>query len=124
MSELAGLAPKPKEFDINGTKLSFVPIEFDEDCAALLEMVNLSATEKIDQIKKIIKKMLKKSYPDATEEELEYVNSMRNILPLFDAFSSVMGLDNAKVRNKINILKDVQRQKIEQARQEAGQPAA
>lgn len=124
MSELAGLAPKPKEFDINGIKLSFVPIEFDDDCASILEMDKSSAVKQIDQIKILIRKMLKKSYPDAPDKELDDAMTINNLIPLFNAFSSIMGLDNTETKSKIQVLKDVQRQKIEQARQEAGQPAA
>lgn len=119
MSELAGLRPKRKEFDINGMKLSFLPLDMDEEVAQFIEDADKGKpSEQILKSKKLIERMLKESYPEATEEELKDCMKLNNLIPLMNAFVEVMGLSEAKANPKVNLIKE----RINALREQAGQP--
>lgn len=109
MSILAQITTK-KRFNINGLELDLGSIELDQDTVALMDIKEDTPNDvKLDLIKKAVKKMVKDSVPDATEEELNEMVKLKNLIPLIDAFYEVNGmmdeknLSNAqKIKNAIS----------------------
>lgn len=106
MSELSKLSTK-KEYDINGTKLTLESLELDEDMAEFIEMKEDVPKEKMtEMMKKVIKKTLKISYPDADDEEIRQCMKMKNLMPLMEAVSDVNGMSKETNRNSTSVIKD------------------
>lgn len=60
---------KPKDFVIGGEVFSVYPLSVEEDLEIVMEMTNPAKAG--SALKKLIMKTIRKSVPDATEEEIK-----------------------------------------------------
>ena len=96
MSILSGITAG-KVYNINGVDLELKSVHVDKDVESLLEgKKDVPIGEQIELMKTMVKKMLKDSIPDATEQELEDSTRLRTLLPLIDAFYDVCGMTDEK----------------------------
>ncbi len=79
----------------NGLELSFKSPHVDKDIEELLEgKKELPMSEQMALLKRLVKKMLKESIPDATEQELDDCMRIKTLLPLINIFYEVTGMGN------------------------------
>ena len=68
MSRIERLLAKPKEYDIGGELITFYPMNI-KDLPLIVKMSD--ETKKAEAIGEMIRKSLKRSVPDITEEEID-----------------------------------------------------
>ncbi len=83
MSKLSELQGKPRVFKVGETELTLKPLTVDE-----LELFNIDEKappeKQMESTKGMINKILKNSYPDATDEELKNI-SLEHLTELMTA---------------------------------------
>ena len=102
MSKLSALQGKPQVFKIGETELELKPLTVDE--LELFSMDENAPIEKqLENSKKLIKVILKKSVPDATDEEINGI-SLEHLTDLMEAVTKLHNLKTEKtslVKQKI-----------------------
>lgn len=93
MSKLSKLLGKPKDFVIGGEVFSIYPLSVQDDLELVLEMSNPEKAPAA--IKKLIVKTIKKSVPDATDEEIQGLG-LKYFKDFKDAIEDVNGLGEEK----------------------------
>ena len=111
MSKLSKLMGKPEEIELEGEKFVIHPLTMKE----IDLFVNMSSPEKqAEAIKQIITLTLKKTVPDATDEELDNVN-FKYLMELFEVISKVNGLEkygeSPAVKKELERLKELKSRK-------------
>lgn len=95
MSKLSKLLGKSKVFNIGGIDLEIRPLTIDE-----LDLFNIdenaSAKEQMKNTKELVKYVLKKSVPDATDDELNNIGT-EYIEPIMNAILEVNGFSKSKI---------------------------
>ena len=103
MSKLSELQGKPRVFKIGETELTLKPLTVDE-----LELFNIDdkapPEKQMESTKGMITKILKNSYPDATDEELKNI-SLEHLTELMNAIMKLHKLDSGD--SKMQKVKDV-----------------
>lgn len=105
MSKLSALQGKGKVFNIGGVELELKPLSVDE-----LDMFSVDDKAPMDKqmemSKNILRAILKKSVPDATEEELKNI-SVEHLEELMKAVSELHNLSNtdSKLEKIKNVIK-------------------
>ena len=89
MSKLGSLTGKPKTFTIGGIELEIKPLTLG-DADLIFELQN--EEKRGEAMKNLIKKTLKDSVPDASDEEINAVG-MRHFKELSEAIVDVNGLE-------------------------------
>ena len=102
MSKLEALQGKAKTFKIGDVELELKPLTVDE-----LELFSIDENAPIEEqmksSKKLISTILKKSVPDATEDEIKGIS----LEHLNDLMSAVMKLHNLEKDSGMQKIKDV-----------------
>lgn len=92
MSELGKLAGKSLKVEIGKVSLELVPLKFKEREVIAGLFSSSNPREQMEAMMEFIKKVLKNSYPDATDEELDDV-SFEHFTELSKAVMKVHGLE-------------------------------
>ena len=102
MSKLAALQGKSQTFKIGDVELELKPLTVDE-----LELFSIDENAPIEKqmesSKKLISTILRKSVPDATEDEIKGIS----LEHLNDLMTAVMKLHNLEKSSGISKIKDV-----------------
>jgi hypothetical protein len=85
---------QPQEVEIGGEKLMLHPLDL-RSLPLLLGVGSSDPNKQADCLQKIMKKTLKISVPDATEDELNSI-ALTHFQPLSEAIMKVNGLEDAK----------------------------
>jgi DNA-directed RNA polymerase subunit H (RpoH/RPB5) len=110
MSKLSQLQGKPQVFTIGEVELTLKPLTVDE-----LELFSIDANAPVEKqmeaTKGLIQKVLKKSVPDATDEEiknisLEYLEELMNAIMKLHKFKE----DDSKISMIKNVIQARQNQ--------------
>jgi len=110
MSRLERLLGKPKEFEIGGEKLMIHPLTLGH----IDLMMNAGNEEKqASAIKEILTITLKKSVPEATDEEIENLG-MEHFETLFSAIAEVNKLGDkdaptSKIKERLKQIQDTKK---------------
>lgn len=91
MSKLARFLGKSEIVKIAGEDIEIFPLTFDES-DDILNLTSLSEAIKKAALKNIITKSLKKSFPDATEEEIKNFD-IRYLNDFLNAVLKISGLE-------------------------------
>ena len=103
-----------KNYIVNGVELYIKSPHVDEDVEFLLEgKKDLPQKEQIVLMKRLIKKMLKESIPEVTEEELNDSVRLGTLLTFIDIFYEVSGLTDEENISRAEKIKSA----IEQRRE-------
>ena len=96
MSELSKLAGKPKKFKIGDIEISIKPLSV----ADMDIMMKLGKEEtQTEATKELLDKVLKDSYPEATEEEINRIE-LKNFKKIMESIMEVNGMDKSDVDTK------------------------
>ena len=103
-----------KNYIVNGVELYIKSPHVDEDVEFLLEgKKDLPQKEQIVLMKRLIKKMLKESIPEVTEEELNDSVRLGTLLTFIDIFYEVSGMTDEENISRAEKIKSA----IEQRRE-------
>lgn len=106
MSKLSALTGKPMDFKIGELDLTIKPLRLDD-----LHLFNIDANAPVDkqmeQIKKLVAKVLKDAVPDATDEEINGM-SVEHLTDLMNAIMKVNNLEGIS-----NVPKGIKKQIIQ-----------
>ena len=103
-----------KNYIVNGVELYIKSPHVDEDVEFLLEgKKDLPQKEQIVLMKNLIKKMLKESIPEVTEEELNDSVRLGTLLTFIDIFYEVSGMTDEENISRAEKIKSA----IEQRRE-------
>jgi len=91
MGKIGSLSVKPKTVKILDEEFTLSPISFGERSVLAKVMDSVKGSERTEGLFNLIKAVLKKSYPDMTEEEFEGI-SIEYLLPLSNEILSLHGL--------------------------------
>lgn len=91
MSKIGSLSAKPKTVKINDEEYTLIPINFGERSVLAKVMDSDKSSDKTEAVFELIKRVLKKSYPDMTDEEFNAI-SIEYLVPLSKEVLSVHGL--------------------------------
>ena len=95
MSRLSQLVGKKQTFNIGGVDLEIAPFKLDEMHLLSIDQ-NAPQEEQMKQTRGIMAHVLKKSVPDATDEEIGQL-SVEYMTPIMEAIMKVNGLDQANL---------------------------
>ena len=117
---ILGEAVAAKIYKVNGVDILIKSPHVDEHIAKMLEgKTDLSKEQEIEQLKKLIRNMLKDSIPDVTEEELNDSMRLKTLLPLIDIFYDATGMSDEENISKVEKIKSAiehRREAIERAK--------
>ncbi len=125
MSKLAQVV-EGKTYKINGVEMVFRSLELDDETAKLLgeeSKGDKPTEERMDLIKKLVRRMVKDAVPDATDEELDGCMRVKPLLQLTEVFYEVNGmLDEENISKAQKMKAFIQKHKENQLKNAAQQP--
>ena len=111
---ILGEAVAAKIYKLNGVDIPIKSPHVDEDITKMLEgKSELPMEQQIEKLKTLIKKMLKDSIPDVTEEELDDSVRLKTLLPLIDIFYDATGMTDEETISKVEKIKSALEQRKE-----------
>lgn len=104
MSRLSQLQGKPEMYKIGNLELEIKPLRLDD--MHLFEVDTQNPKQQMEQAMLLIKKVLKESVPDATDEEIKNI-SMEYMTDIMNAImkSNKLEASNSFMQMKENVLK-------------------